>query len=510
MVTMINRSNQLFGILAAAAFCAPTVLAAQTVAGKEAIVVSTFGLSADPVSRDLRADALAVSEGLLGLGYNVRRFENPDVTVLQDAIAAADGRDLVLYYAGSEAALLPELTEAVAQASASSAAVFLDMCRAELVLGDDIAAAWSLPETLPNDVFVAASIAPDAPCGVSVGPVAERLLEGLGVPGLTLELAFAAPEDDSTPVWTTSTFSQPFVFRQPVSDMRLTSEDYALLDKLPEDAQAQMIALWTQAGIAVDRSGIVPVAPVQRVVQDTIVLSAPVQPVRAAATVILPRATSGATPVDDGVSVIAAAPAQAGDNRAVPGVGGLPSPSIIVGLIAQEASFSTVTEDGGALTASEFDYTNLEGRRAMRTENPALFASLIETGAFDPPPAELVFAIQSELTRMDCYDRGIDGRWGGGSEAGLRRYYEEIDETPDGLEPTLAAFHKMLLQDDVTCPPVAVAAAPRQTTTTTTTAPRRQQTTTAAPRRQQAAPAAPAAPASRTFNSNSGVTGVFR
>lgn len=506
---MTHRRNTLLGFLAASAICAPTISAAQSISGKEAIVVSSFALAADSVSRELREDALAVSEGLLGVGYNVRRFENPDASVLQAAIADADGRELIVYYAGAEAKLLPEITDALAKVSSPSAAVFLDMCRAELVLNDELVAAWSLPDTLPENVFVAASIAPEAPCGVSVAPVSDRLLESLGVPGLTLDLAFAAADDESTPVWTTSTITDPIVFRQPVSTMRLTSQDYALLETLPDDLKAQMIALWTQAGIAVDLGGTVAVAPVQRVVQDTIVLSAPVQPVRTSTAVVVPRASSDAATTSDGISVIAAAPVQNTQNRAVPGVGGLPAPSIIVGLIAQDANFGTVTEDGGALSASEFDYTNLEARRAMRGEDPTLFASLIETGAFDPPPAELVFAIQSELTRMECYDRGIDGRWGGGSEAGLRRYFEELDNSPDTLEPTLASFRQMLVRDDVTCPPVAVAA-PRATTTTAA-APRRQQTTTtqAAPRRQ-AAPAAPAAPASRTFNSSSGVTGVFR
>lgn len=506
---MTNLGNRLLCLLAAGALLGPSVTLAQSTPDKKAIVISSFAIAADPVSRDVREDALAVSEALLGLGYNVRRFENPEPAMLQDAIAAADGSDLVFYYAGTEAELLPQITDAVSSVTTNTAAIFLDVCRAELVLNDDLTAAWSLPETLPDNIFLAASVAPEVPCGVSVGPVADRLLEGLGVPGLTLDLAFAQTEDDGTPVWTKTTLATPIVFRQPVSDMRLTAEDYALLDSLPEEKRAQMIALWTQAGITLDRTGLVALAPVQRVVEDNIVLSAPVQPVRTSAMVILPRSANTQGAVSDGISVIAAAPVDDGRNRAVPGVGGLPAPSIIVGLIAQDASFGTVTQDGGSLTGSEFDYTNVDARRAMREQDPTLFASLIETGAFDPPPSELVFAIQSELTRMACYDRGIDGRWGPGSEAGLQRYFDEAETEPDTLEPTLPAFRQMLVRDDVTCPVVAVAA-PRPAATPTATAPRPQQTaaTPAAPR---PAPApAPAAENTRTFNSNSGITGVFR
>ena len=494
------------GLLVASALCWPSLSYAQADIAKQAIIVSSFDLGADPASRDLRDDALAVSEGLLGLGYNVRRFENPKAEVLQAAVRAADGDDLVVYYAG--AALPPALSNTLARTGFAATAVFLDVCRTDVALGES---AWTLPEELAENTFVAAAVPPGTSCGAPVGSVAAQLLDGLSVPGLSLDLAFEAEDDTATPVWTTSTMSAPPVLRPPASDMRLTADDYALLDSLPDDAQAQMMALWAQAGIVVDRSAhdldMLSFAPVQRVVEDTIVLSAPVRPVRSNGASVQPRGVIA--PVDDGISVIAATAAQSNANRAVPGVGGLPSPSIIVGLIAQDASFETAPEDGGTLTGAEFDYSNLEARRAMRNEDPALFSQLIEAGAFDPAPATLAFAIQSELTRMNCYTLGIDGRWGGGSEAALRRYYAEIGETPENLAPTLASFHKMLLRDDVTCPPVVVAAAPRPATTAAP-APRRQQAAAPAAPRRQAAPAAPAAPASRTFNSNSGVTGVFR
>jgi len=150
----------------------------------------------------------------------------------------------------------------------------------------------------------------------------------------------------------------------------------------------------------------------------------------------------------------------------------------------------------------------------MQADDPALFANLVESGAFDPPPSLLVVALQEELTRMECYNRGIDGSWGGGSEAGLRRYYEQIDATPENLQPTLAAFRQILTQDSVECPPVVVAQPARPAQTTTRSTNTRSTNTSTASRPRATAPApAPAAPApaapSRTINRSSG-TGIFR
>lgn len=509
-MTMTKRSYSARRFFAATALCVwPLLGAAQSTSEKDALVVSSFSLIGDSVTRDVRADALAVSEALFGLGYDVRRLENPDAAALS---AAVSDRPSVIYYSGTEAELMPQINAALD----APALVFLDLCRAELVLDDEIVPAWDMPDTTPANTFIAASVAPGLPCGVDVTPVAKQLIEGLTVPGLSLDLAFDKAEEDAAEIWTISTLTAPVVLRQPSSDMRLTAEDYALLDSLSPEDQAKMVALWSASGIAIDRDGIgqSTVAP-QRVVQDTIVISEPVRPIRTASPVISPLMSPGPARVQDNVSIIASSPVQtravqSNENRAVPGVGGLPTPSVIVGVIATEASFGTVTEDGGSLSGSEFDYSNLDARRAMRAENPDLFASLIETGAFDPPPSEVVIAIQTELTRMECYNRGIDGSWGSGSEAGLRRFYEQIDATPENLQPTLASFRQLLVQDDVVCPPVAVAA-PAAPRATTAAAPRRN-TAPAAPRAtapRAAAPApAPAAP-TRTINRSVG-TGVFR
>ena len=509
MAIMIKSS--LCMLAATATFGLPAMLSAQASTQKEALVISAFDNLSAPATRGVRADALAVSEALFGLGYNVRRLENPAAGVVDSAIDAADDAQLVVYYAGTSGTVV-DLETRFSDAPSAPTFIFLDLCRGgtpDAVDPDaDPIFAWTAPETIPADSFLAASVAPGTVCTDNAVSISERVIEGLDVPGLALDLAFAEDDPDAAPIWNRTTLGTTFVFRPPSSDMRLTSEHYALLDTLSPDAQAQMIALWTQAGIAVDQEGGGSVIAPQRVVQDTIVISAPVQPVR---TAVAPIGSTVTTQVQDGVSLIAADPVRSVENRAVPGVGGLPTPSIIVGLIATEAAFGTAVEDGGALSGSELDYSNLEARRAMFEEDPVLFASLVETGAFDPPPSELVIALQTELTRMECYNRGIDGSWGPGSQGGLERYFEEASASPENLDPTIANFRQILTEDSVVCPPVAVAApAPAPRRNTTATAPAR--STATAPRRAAPAAPAPAAPApssGRTIN-RSTATGVFR
>lgn len=516
MVIMMKRSkNFLKSLLVTATFCVPFSVAAQSSGQKEALVISGFGDLGAAATRSVRQDALAVSEALFGLGYNVRRLENPNPDTIDSALGGSAGYAMVVYYA-STGGIDVDLETRLGSANDAETLVFLDVCRGENIAvasetDEDILPepAWTAPGTLTEETFIAASVPPGTACGADTVSISDRLIEGLNVPGLALDLAFAEDDPAAEPIWLRTTLNTAFVFRQPSSDTRLTAEDYALLETLSPDAQAQMIALWTQAGIAVDRDGVA-VAPAtpQAVVQDTIVISAPVQPIRPAQAVISPVISSGAAQVQDGISVIAADPTRSVENRAVPGVGGLPTPSIIVGLIATEAAFGTVTEDGGALSGSELDYTNIEARRAMREDDPTLFASLIEAGAFDPAPSELVIALQTELSRMNCYTAGIDGSWGGGSAGALQRYYQQIDEDAPSLEPTQVAFRQILVRDDVECPAVVQAAAPTRAAPTTA-APRRATPTPAAPRRATPAPAAPAPAPSRTIN-RSTATGVFR
>lgn len=196
--------------------------------------------------------------------------------------------------------------------------------------------------------------------------------------------------------------------------------------------------------------------------------------------------------------LIFAAPAAAAQRAVLPRAAGLPEPSIIVGLVegATPASFERATE-AEEVGTNEIGYDNLAARRGLQAQDPALYASLVEAGAFDPPAALIPRALQEELARMGCYTAGIDGVWGNGSRNAVQRYFaERAGVDPVTLEPEARLFRQILLEDTVTCraPQVttttrapAPASTPRAAPQTQTTRPRAT-TTQAAPPRQQPTP----------------------
>lgn len=190
---------------------------------------------------------------------------------------------------------------------------------------------------------------------------------------------------------------------------------------------------------------------------------------------------------------------------ALPTTAGLPEPSIIVGIVSEatRASFSPAVTSGD-VTGTEISFDNLTARRNMRQSDPALFATLVESGAFDPPDDTIAVALQTELARMGCYTSTIDGIWGRGSRASVTRYFDErAGVTPVSLDPVATLFRQLILADEVRCAAVDVAATTNSTPAARTTTPRRTAPARqAAPRRQQQ-------PASRTI-SNSNRLGVFR
>lgn len=262
-----------------------------------------------------------------------------------------------------------------------------------------------------------------------------------------------------------------------------------------------------------------PVAPVVSLISDDVVTSSVVSltPVSAPSAnvglmpVALETASVSASP--DAGEVVIFAPTPQAQQAALPRAAGLPEPSIIVGIIEDLtlASFSPA-EPLGEVTSNEISYENLEARRALRAQDAALFATLVGSGAFDPPSPLLAAALQTELARMGCYTSGIDGKWGPGSRRSVGRYFDEIDGVEAvSQDPSVELFRQIVLQDDITCPaPVAAAAAPRATAKrsssgTTSRAATKPRTTT---RRAAPKPAAKAAP-KRTI-SGGRLGGVFR
>lgn len=149
---------------------------------------------------------------------------------------------------------------------------------------------------------------------------------------------------------------------------------------------------------------------------------------------------------------------------AFPQPAGLPEPSIIVGIIAGQNNFDTVDPNPPDILASEISYDDLEARRAFRDQNPALFESLVVSGAFDPATPELAIALQTELARMNCYRSRIDGDWGNISRQAVDRYFARANGTAVSRDANAELFRQVILQDGIRCPTPVVAQPSRATT----------------------------------------------
>jgi hypothetical protein len=467
-----------------------------------------------------RKDALALSESLFGMGFAVRRLENPDAAALTAAITALPvDATALLYFSGTavvtegQTHLLTgpvpvplDATIAALQGSARPRTlVFLDTCRAGAV-----------PLPAPADapgLFVALPTAPGAACPAEAPGMAEVMLARITVPGQALADQFPATVTEAEPVpglWVRSTLTEPFVFRAATSATQLTAADYDMLEQLSPEDRDRMIKLWSDAGIAVDIARPAPGGVTARV-EETVVVISPVQPVAIEAAVLSPI-TAAISPILAGTEVqgeelvvLAAAPVTAaptpGRALPVPRAGGLPQPSVILGETATLASLATPTPD------QLLDYTDIAARQALKASDAAEYERLILTGAYDPPPEQLAAAVQTELARMNCYTTTIDGDWGNGSRRALQRYFDVLEIAAPSQDPTIDIFRQLLKQDDVECPEVAApapqpaAAAPRTTQRQAAPAPAQ-----AAPAPQ---PAAPAATDGRRIRQTSG-TGAFR
>ncbi len=507
------------GVLAGAASAEPLQ--------RQALVITADDYPGGSRLADAARNGRMLSKTLFGLGFQVTRLDNPAPAVLRQTLSrmAAQPGPMVIYYAGhaygqegktvlflpKSAAPEPDkplaadaltLDDALTRAGISSRQVmlFLDTCQggSEPALADR--EALSAPPDLPG-LFVAMASAPGTVCAPESAPLAPMLRDKLSAPGIGLAEMFPPVADDdasNSGVWAFNRLQQDFVFRPADSGTRLTTEDYRMLERLSPEEREKMLALWQAAGIAVDIRGGRTGAKPLTVIGDNVVIAAPVQPVQTTGIGGAAAATRaggiGGTLVRPGETLVLAAnpvaPASIsrGSSRR-PRPVGLPEPSIILGRPGP---------DLGALP--EVDYTNVAARRELRGSDPQQFELLLVSGAYDPPSADLASALQTELSRMECYGSGIDGQWGPGSRAALERYYQAIGESPQSLEATSQAFRQILRRDDITCPPATRAATP---------APRNAapQQRSAAPQPQAAQPAAQQPTNERRIN-RSGSVGV--
>ena len=443
----------LTGLMAGAAAAAP----------KAALVLST--------GPDHAAQAIAMSESLLGLGFDVIRLDTPSPATVEAALqdlAAHDGPAVVF------AAGVPVDPKTLQARDDAPRFVFLDACDTDVT------------DAPQNTVLVT----PDAACD---GDVAMTVQDWVMVPGLGTD------QWSGEGVTVTSTLSTPYVFRQPASDVTLSAADYALLDTLSPEARARMISLWRDAGIVVDVAmpDVTTIKPV-RVARDTVQVIAPVR-AGGGGVVITP-----VTPVvPTGGQVVTSAPPP---TTSEPADASGPVPSILVGFVVDAATGAPQVPEA-PVAGEGFSTDDIAAREALRSQDADVFAGLLDTGAFDPPAAEVARALQIELGRLNCYSAGIDGVWGAGSGRALTAFYDAAGTSGD-ITPTLAAFRAVVAADGVRCPDVVVAQPAAQPAPSQASAP-------APARSAPAAAPAPAAPAPtpsspRRSISQTGGSGIFR
>ncbi len=485
-----------------------------------AIVVSSDAGAAPTES--MRKDAFALSESLFGMGFAVTRMENPDAATLtrtlqgipKDATALLffsgsarpDGPETMLVTGPTPVPLSATLA-ALQSGGRAEALVFLDTCPAPDAV---------LPPPAPAPgVFLAMPAAPGTTCAADAPSMAQEMLSRITTPGMALTEQFPASEAVPGPgVWVQTGLNTPFTFRAATSSTVLTAADYQMLDALSPEDRDKMLTLWSEAGIVVDvagarpaqaappAGGVITAAPASPVIVQNAGVISPVQ-------AVVSPIVAGSEVQGEALAVLAAAPAAPRSTaaRPVPGAGGLPQPSIILG--EQETLASLALPDEPEVPpVQQLDYTDIDARNALKASDAAGYAELITAGAYDPPPEQLAFAVQTELARMNCYTRSIDGDWGNGSRRALQLYFDTLQVAATTQEPTVEVFRQLLTDDSVACPdvvaPAPVAEAPRATTQRT---PRTQ----AAPAQAAPAPAPAPAPAEsgRRIRTNNG-TGAFR
>ena len=475
MTQPLNRSR-----IAAAALAARRALAAGlgatvatlAVAGgagaetRQALVIALRGAGQEVGTS--AADALAVSQAALAAGFDVRRLEYP--TTLP-AAPATPADVMLVYLSGSPRTVggdavfdLPSgpigLGDLAARFGGAGRLILLAETCPAAAMPDDAATADLDAPRPAGAALVALSPAPGKTCGPL--RLTAALTQALTTPGaeIAARLGGAGAAVETGPGWV----------------------DFTATPARDEPAATLIVA-----------------APIRPLGADSVTA-----PIRAR------QAIAGGAAGDGGVSIFAAAAppptAFPSDRAARPAAQGLPQPSVIVG----DQPAPDAPQPGASLSGTTIG-SGFEDRERMRQDDPALFAELLASGAFDPDAAQIASAIQTELARMECYRGQVDGVWGNGSRGAVDRYFDEIDASAPSREADVTLFRALAQRPDVTCPapaptPVAAPATPRQPAASTST---RRSTPAAAPAPSRSAPA-PQQPTERRINPGALGTGVFR
>lgn len=459
MGSTIRRST--LGAGAASLLLASPVLAET----RQALVIAERAQSQE-IGQPAR-DALEVSRALLAAGFDVRRLESP--SALPDAPVEAP--DVMVIYLSADLGL----QDGRRVAMLSSGAIALD----DLVSRYPARVARIvLAESCPLAPQQQADEADAAPAP-AVAPDNALLVQSPGPGGTCAD----------TPRMTQALLS---ALKQPGAEMSSSLSDAGLHVATGAD--------WPGFEAIDEASAVEPVG--------TLILDQPLRPVDPIAASPQSGLIAAAAQVNGGVQILpAAAPAPplGGDREALPLQSGLPEPSIIVGIRPRDDTAESDPLLGTALG------TSYEERRRIREEDAALFTSLLDSGAFDPPSGQVAGAIQTELQRMNCYLGGIDGLWGNGSRSAVDRYFQQVNTTPVTREAEIPLFRQIAQRDDVRCPDIVrqPVAARNPTPATSRSA------VNAQPRNPQPARSAPPAPPPAAtqqpaLNPNAIGTGMFR
>ncbi|MGH1369538.1 MAG: peptidoglycan-binding domain-containing protein [Maritimibacter sp.] len=445
--------------------------------GWQALVIGQPGRGAEGAF----AASFHASNSLTNAGFAaVTMLRDKDVATTRAAISSLSGApDVLIYYAGptkdSGRAIAPRggslnlqtLLNGLAAGGARQIALLIEDCPSPHADAQNMA-----DVTAPEGVYllVAASAGPNGSCP----DVGARLTDHLGGAGDTLAGQLST-------FWTQGALREPLTMAASSAPVLITPASANTGESAP-----RVIA-----------NDVVAIAPITTPIRPTKAL----EPIRAAQ----PAARAGA-----GEAVVIFAPPANSQLAAEPTAQGLPEPSIIVGIIEGATEFDRAPDES-AVNSNELSYDNLEARNALKDQDPDLFASLVEGGAFDPPPAQMARALQTELSRMGCYTAAIDGDWGRGSRAAVQRYFDELEDVvPASLEPVAALFRQLILGDEVECAapaPVAQTAARNTSTRNTSTRNTASSTRTSTPTRS--APKPQATTPKRTIQSGTRL-GVFR
>ncbi|AGT11477.1 hypothetical protein [Paracoccus aminophilus] len=239
-----------------------------------------------------------------------------------------------------------------------------------------------------------------------------------------------------------------------------------------------------------DRAAANQLAEVQTVAHDSIVITT-LSPKRDTGPRIVAQEIS-ARPRDipEAVPAVLAAPqiGTTADRSIQPQARGLPAPAIIVGETPAAPDVASAP-DAPARGPLGVPYAE---RASLRAADGARYRTLLDAGAFDPEPAQMAAAIQTELRRMGCYSTTVDGVWGRGSVQAVDRYFAAARGTSPGAAADAALYRAILAGPDLTCPappaattPVAVQPQPDRNTPARTGAGTRR---TTAPAGTQARP----------------------